>query len=203
VLAWVFTPFISLLYGFTNLVLRAVGLEYHGEEHAVHSLEELQLLVSQSARAGLLSPPERELVQRAFAFSDQTAGEVMVPRTEIVALPAHSTVQEAVRVALRYRHSRCPVFDQTIDNVAGILSTKDLLSVAARRGGRTSGTSGTLAAITPRGWSDGTDCAWPGCGYFRLAARPRSAAMPRRPTAHYARTTNDQRRPPQDRHGAP
>ena len=76
VLAWVFTPFINLLYGFTNLVLRSIGLEYHGEEHAVHSPEELQLLVSQSARAGLLSPPERELVQRAFAFSDQTAGEV-------------------------------------------------------------------------------------------------------------------------------
>lgn len=136
VMAWVFTPFISLLYGFTNLVLRAVGLEYHGEEHAVHSPEELQLLVSQSARAGLLSPPERELVQRAFAFSDQTAGEVMVPRTEIVALPAHSTVQEAVRVALRYRHSRFPVYEQTIDNVVGILSTKDLLSVAMRRGTR-------------------------------------------------------------------
>jgi putative hemolysin len=82
------------------------------------------------------SPPERELVQRAFAFSDQTAGEVMVPRTEIVALPAHSTVQEAVRVALRYRHSRFPVYEQTIDNVVGILSTKDLLSVAARRGTR-------------------------------------------------------------------
>ena len=93
-------------------------------------------MCSSDLRAGLLSPPERELVQRAFAFSDQTAGEVMVPRTEIVALPAHSTVQEAVRVALRYRHSRFPVFEQTIDNVVGILSTKDLLSVAARRGPR-------------------------------------------------------------------
>src|SRR6266568_3567444 len=137
-LAWVFSPFISLLYLFTNLVLRLIGLEYHGEEHAVHSPEELQLLVTQSARAGLMTPWERELVQRAFAFSDQTAGEVMVPRTEIVALPAHSRMQEAVRVALRYRHSRFPVFEQTIDNVVGILPTKDLLSVAARRGARSS-----------------------------------------------------------------
>jgi CBS domain containing-hemolysin-like protein len=133
-LAWVFRPFIALLYLFTNLVLRAIGLEYHGDEHAVHSPEELQLLVSQSARAGLLSPPERELVQRAFSFSDQTAGEVMVPRTEIIALPIQSSVQDALRVAQRYRHTRFPVYENTIDNVVGILSTKDLLSLAVRRG---------------------------------------------------------------------
>src|SRR6202171_1692801 len=137
-LAWVFSPFINLLYLFTNLVLRLVGLEYDGEEHAVHSPEELQLLVTQSARAGLMTPWERELVQRAFAFSDQTAGEVMVPRTEIIALPVESTVQDALRVARRYRHSRFPVYEQTIDNVVGILPTKDLLSVAARRGARSS-----------------------------------------------------------------
>jgi putative hemolysin len=135
-IAWVFRPFIGLLYLFTNLVLRAIGLEYEGEEHAVHSPEELQMLVTQSARAGLMTPPERELVQRAFAFSDQTAGEVMVPRTELVALPVDSTVQNAVRIALRHRHSRFPVYESTIDNVVGILSTKDLLSVAARRSPR-------------------------------------------------------------------
>jgi putative hemolysin len=135
-IAWLFRPFIGLLYLFTNLVLRAIGLEYEGEEHAVHSPEELQMLVTQSARAGLMTPPERELVQRAFAFSDQTAGEVMVPRTELVALPVDSTVQNAVRIALRHRHSRFPVYEGTIDNVVGILSTKDLLSVAARRSPR-------------------------------------------------------------------
>jgi putative hemolysin len=132
--AWIFRPFISLLYLFTNLVLKAIGLEYRGDEHAVHSPEELQLLVSQSARAGLLSGPERELVQRAFAFSDQTAGEVMVPRTEIIALPIESTAEDALRVAQRHRHTRFPVYETTIDNVVGVLSTKDLLSVAARRG---------------------------------------------------------------------
>jgi CBS domain containing-hemolysin-like protein len=135
-MAWVFRPFISLLYLSTNFVLRLLGFEYHGEQHAVHSPEELQMLVSQAARAGLLTVPERELVQRAFAFSDLTAGEVMVPRTEIVALPVDSTVQDALRIAQRYRHSRFPVFEKTIDNVVGILSTKDLLSAAARRGAR-------------------------------------------------------------------
>jgi CBS domain containing-hemolysin-like protein len=146
-MAWVFRPFISLLYLFTNLVLRAIGLEYHGEEHAVHSPEELQLLVTQSARAGLMTAPERELVQRAFAFGDQSAGEVMVPRTEIIALPVDSTVQDALRVAQRYRHTRFPVYEKTIDNVVGILSAKDLLSVAARRGPRTSLGDGGLRRL--------------------------------------------------------
>ena len=131
--AWVFRPFIALLYIFTNAVLRLFRLEYRGEQHAVHSPEELLLLVSRSARAGLLEPAERELVQRAFAFSDQTAGEVMVPRTEIVALPVDSSVEDAIKIALRYRFSRLPVYDKTIDNVVGILSTKDLLGVAATR----------------------------------------------------------------------
>src|SRR6266851_2181536 len=146
-MAWLFQPFITLLYLFTNLVLRAIGLEYHGEEHAVHSPEELQLLVSQSARAGLMTAPERELVQRAFAFGDQTAGEVMVPRTEIVALPVESTVQDALRIAQRHRHTRFPVYEKTIDNVVGILSAKDLLTGAARRGPRTRLADGGLRRL--------------------------------------------------------
>jgi len=158
-LAWVFRPFIALLYLFTNVVLRAIKLEYRGEESAVHSPEELQLLVSETARAGLLTAPERELVQRAFAFSDQTAGEVMVPRTEIIALPIESSVQDALRVAQRHRHTRFPVYEKTIDNVVGILSTKDLLSLAARRGPRSSQGDMTLrrlirpALVVPQGAS--------------------------------------------------
>src|SRR5215813_6826658 len=58
-IAWLFRPFINLLYLFTNLILRTLGLEYRSEERAVHSPEELQLLVTQAARAGLLSAPER------------------------------------------------------------------------------------------------------------------------------------------------
>ena len=56
------------------------------------------------------------------------------PRTEIVAFQAESSIDEAVKLALRHRHSRVPVYEQTIDNVVGVLSTKDLLGVVARRG---------------------------------------------------------------------
>ena len=142
-LAWVFRPFISLLYLFTNLVLRAIGLEYHGEEHAVHSPEELQLLVTQAARAGLMTAPERELVQRAFAFPDQTAGEVMVPRTEIVWIEQNKSVHQAVALCLRSGFSRIPVIAESVDDVVGVVHLKDL--VAAER--REDSADGTVGAV--------------------------------------------------------
>jgi CBS domain containing-hemolysin-like protein len=132
----IFRPFIALLYGFTNLVLRLMGLEFHAEERSVHSPDELLLLVNSSAKAGLLSQGERELVERAFAFSDLTAAEVMVPRTEIIALDASAKMETAIRTALRHRHSRFPVYEGDMDNVVGVVSAKDLLAVSARRSPR-------------------------------------------------------------------
>src|SRR5262249_52529649 len=121
----------------------------------------------------LLTGPERELVQRAFTFSDQTAGEVMVPRTEIVALPIDSTVQDALRVAQRYRHTRFPVYEKTIDNIVGILSTKDLLGVATRRASGTARIDMSLrrlgrpAVVVPQGVS-----------FIEVLARMKAARQP-------------------------
>jgi CBS domain containing-hemolysin-like protein len=129
VVARVFRPFIAVLYGFTNLVLRLMRLEFQAEDHALHSPEELRLLVGRSARAGLLSPVERQLVERAFAFSDMTAEEVMVPRTEVVAISVDSSMPEVIRTLRRYRHSRFPVYEGTIDNVIGVMSAKDLVGL--------------------------------------------------------------------------
>ncbi len=134
--AKIFRPFIMLLYATTNACLRLLGLEFRAEEHAVHSPEELLLLVGRSAKAGLMTARERELVERAFAFSDLTAGEVMVPRTEVIALPVDALAHDAVRLATRHRHSRFPVYEGTIDNVVGVLSAKDLLTLATRRSPR-------------------------------------------------------------------
>jgi CBS domain containing-hemolysin-like protein len=127
--ARVFRPFITVLYGFTNVVLRVLRLEFKAEDHALHSPEELRLLVGRSARAGLLSPVERQLVERAFAFSDLTAEEVMVPRTEVAAINVDASMQEVVRTLRRFRHSRFPVYEGTIDNVIGVLSAKDLVGL--------------------------------------------------------------------------
>ena len=127
--ATVFRPFIAILYGFTNFVLRALRLDYRAEEHAVHSPDELRVLVSRSA----MSAEERQLLERAFGFTDVTAAEVMVPRTEVVAIPIDATFDEIIRTARRYRHTRYPVFEGSIDNVVGVLSAKDLVGFSQPR----------------------------------------------------------------------
>jgi CBS domain containing-hemolysin-like protein len=131
-IARLFRPFIAVLYLFTNFVLRLLGLEYRAEEHAVHSPDELRLLVGRTASAGLISPSHRELVERAIAFGDLTAAEVMVPRTEVVALATDTPMGEAIRTVLRTRHSRYPVYETSVDNVVGVLPAKSLLALAAR-----------------------------------------------------------------------
>jgi CBS domain containing-hemolysin-like protein len=126
VVATVFRPFIAVLYGFTNVVLRALGLEFRAEEHAVHSPEEVRLLVRRSG----LSAEERQLLDRAFGFTEVSAGEVMVPRTEVIAIPIHASPEEVVGTVRRHRHTRYPVFEGSIDNVVGVLSAKDLVGLA-------------------------------------------------------------------------
>jgi CBS domain containing-hemolysin-like protein len=129
-----FRPFISVLYGFTNAILRLLGLGFQAEGHAVHSPEDLRLLVAHSASAGLLSPDERQLVERAFAFGDTTAAEVMVPRTEVVAVAADATLPDVIRTVRRHRVSRLPVYQGSIDNVIGVLSARDLVGLSRQSG---------------------------------------------------------------------
>jgi CBS domain containing-hemolysin-like protein len=126
VVARVFRPFIYVLYAFTNLVLRMLGLNVAAEEHAAHSPDELRLLVRRSS----LPDEERQLVDRAFAFSNVTAGELMVPRTEVIGMPLQATLEEVVRTVRRHRHTRFPVFDGSIDDVVGVLSAKDVVGLA-------------------------------------------------------------------------
>jgi CBS domain containing-hemolysin-like protein len=129
-IATVFRPFIAVLYWFTNVVLRLMGLNYEAGEHgAIHSPEELRVLVRRSG----LSDEERRLLDRAFAFTDVIAGEVMVPRTEVIAISIDEPLDEVIRTVRRYRHTRFPVYEGNIDNVVGVLSAKNLVGVPRAR----------------------------------------------------------------------
>jgi putative hemolysin len=127
----VFRPFIAVLYRFTALTLRLLGLDSHADEHASHSPEELVLLVARSASAGLLSPGRRQLVQRALMFDDLSAEELMVPRTEAIAISVDTPLDRVTQIARRHRHSRYPVYEGSIDNVIGVLTAKDLVGLRA------------------------------------------------------------------------
>ena len=90
-----FWPFIRLLNGTGRAVVNLLGLRSRGGHAMVHSEEELKMLVTASQEAGVLEEAEEQMLHRVFGFADLTAGQVMVPRTELVAVEA-DTPGEAV-----------------------------------------------------------------------------------------------------------
>jgi CBS domain containing-hemolysin-like protein len=110
-------------------VLRTFGQRPDLAEEAVHSPEELRMLVEQSQEGGALEKEDAALIEGVFEFSEKNAREVMTPRTDIVAIPADATLQETLVIVDEGGFSRYPVYDETIDNIVGLVLAKDLLSV--------------------------------------------------------------------------
>ena len=129
-----FWPFIRLLNGMGSAVVNLLGMRGSGKHAMVHSEEELKMLVTASQEAGVLEEREEEMLHRVFGFADLTAGQVMVPRTELVAVPVDATRDEVVSLIARYDHTRLPVYRGDLDHVIGILHVTDLLKAIAANG---------------------------------------------------------------------
>ncbi len=128
VFRYAFWPAIWLLNTLANAVLRPFGLRpVEGGTHSVHTAEEINLLVSQSAEAGVLESEEAKLLASVFQFGDRRVNEVVVPRTEVVFLEKGTTVRDFYRIFSQSPHSRFPVFEGSQDNVVGIVGIKDVL----------------------------------------------------------------------------
>ncbi|HET9481561.1 MAG TPA: hemolysin family protein [Candidatus Polarisedimenticolia bacterium] len=90
--------------------------------------EEIEALIDAGEQEGLLEAEEGELIRQVIEFHDRIVREVMTPRTEVVALPRGTTIEQARAVFARERHSRIPVYREQIDNVEGIITLKDLVA---------------------------------------------------------------------------
>jgi CBS domain containing-hemolysin-like protein len=123
----VFAPFIRLLNGAGQAVVRALGLHSRGGHAMVHSEEELKMLVTASQEAGVLEEGEEQMLHRVFGFADLTAGQVMVPRTELIAVAESMPRETLIDVISRGGYSRVPVYRTSLDDVVGILHVVDLL----------------------------------------------------------------------------
>lgn len=121
-------PFIALVNGSANAILRLVGIR-SSDEVNVHSEEELKMLVAVSTRKGVLQESERVIVGRAMEFADHIVRQVMVPRTEIVAVADVTPVAEVLVMARQHRFSRFPVYQDDLDHIIGIVHVKDLVGV--------------------------------------------------------------------------
>lgn len=129
-----FMPFVWVLNQSTRWLLRLFGIQYTGSQswYSRVTPEELQLIIRTSTESPGLDEEERELLNNVFEFRDVTAGEVMVPRTQITALPKTATLQQALDTIAETGYSQFPVVGESLDDVSGILSLKDLVGPLAR-----------------------------------------------------------------------
>jgi len=128
----VFRPFVWFLHRSGALVVRALGIPRRTAEGESLEPEELELIIEASARAGFPSESELLLARRALEFSEIRADQVMVPRTEVVAIDVTATLDEVLATIERHQHTRYPVYEGDLDHVVGVLDAKRLLPLVAR-----------------------------------------------------------------------
>ncbi|MEM8602724.1 MAG: hemolysin family protein [Cyanobacteria bacterium P01_H01_bin.121] len=126
-IARIFNPFIFVLNHSTQFVLRLFGLNDRDQDwHGRLTPEELQLIISTSSESSGLEAEERELLNNVFEFADVTADEIMVPRTDIVAIEVTATWQAVLEQVAESEHSVYPVTGESLDDVRGLLSFKEV-----------------------------------------------------------------------------
>jgi CBS domain containing-hemolysin-like protein len=129
VFAWIASPFIAALQASAGFALRLVGQNASIQRETVHSPDELRMLVEQSEEQGALESTDATMLGKVFEFSEKKARDVMTPRTDIIAMTADASLDDALEVVEEAGFSRFPVYDETIDNIIGMVHVKDLLTV--------------------------------------------------------------------------
>ena len=136
----IFKPLIYFMKLASNGLLWIFGqrdLAHGGDSHFTMSVEEIRMVLTASEKDGVLAPEETQMIQGVFNLDEHTVREAMVPRTEILALSKDASLADALRLFREMPHARFPVFNQTIDQIIGIVSIKELLSVMAESTGDT------------------------------------------------------------------
>ena len=123
---FVFKPVIWTMNVISNAFLRLIGLN-PASEHEIHSTEELQLLVKQSADSGEIEEENYEIIKNAFDFTDHSAKQVMVPRQNIISIDIEDDKEEILKQIIDCGYSRIPVYEDSIDNIIGLFYTKEIM----------------------------------------------------------------------------
>ena len=116
-----------------NLLRRLVQASWRREAPQV-SEEELLAMAEAAEASDAIEPEERELIGQIIEFGDTVAREVMVPRTDMVAMNNQHTVEEAIGIVIAQGYSRVPVYANGIDDVVGVVHAKDLMRAEREQG---------------------------------------------------------------------
>lgn len=122
----IFKPLIWAMNGFANFILHLIGIQpIHGSE--IHSEEELKMIITESQEGGAIEETERDLIQNVFEFDDRKVSNIQTLRKNVSAVEIQTSVKDAIDYAINEGYSRYPVYEEELDNIKGILYTKDLV----------------------------------------------------------------------------
>ena len=124
-------PFVKLLTWSTNLVSKIFGVGEQEEE--IVTEEEIKMMVNQGEEKGSIEENEKELINNVFEFNDIIASEIMTYRTDIYAIEMNEDIYGILDEIDEYKYSRIPVYEETIDDIKGILFLKDILKLVSIR----------------------------------------------------------------------
>lgn len=127
--AWFTRPVVWFMNGIGNRLIRLIGYKPSGEGEEVHSLEELRLIIRDTHEAGLLERDQAEFVHNVFQLTDKKVRDCMIPREKLDAIEIHTKPAKVLEMVRAVGHTRLPVYDGTLDNVVGILNTKNLFYI--------------------------------------------------------------------------
>ncbi|WP_248565367.1 hemolysin family protein [Paenibacillus sp. L3-i20] len=123
----VLSPCIRLVDSLTNFMLKMVGMRLVREQESANTEEDLRNLLKESHQRGYIDQTELTLVDNIFDFTETTAREIMIPRTEMICLRAGLSLQANKTIAIQYMRTRYPVCENDKDNIVGFVHIKDLL----------------------------------------------------------------------------
>lgn len=124
-IAIITAPFVKFLTFSTNFISKLFGVTAQDEE--VVTEEEIRMMVDVGEEKGAIEEEEKELINNVFEFNDKVVSEVMLHRTEIFAVDIKSNISEILTEVDDFKYSRIPVYDGSIDDIKGVLYTKDLI----------------------------------------------------------------------------
>ena len=124
-ISFITAPFVKLLTFSTNVISKIFGVKENEEE--IVTEEEIKMMIDEGEEKGTIDQEEKELLNNVFEFNDTTASEIMTPRIDIFALKISQDLYEFLDELDDYKYSRIPVYEDTIDNIKGIILIKDIL----------------------------------------------------------------------------
>lgn len=141
----IFTWFVDILDWATRSVLGLIGVKSAGGGHSIiYTVDDLKEILVESEQVGTIENFQREMLDTVIDFSQQLVRQVMIPRTEIIAIPAETPLDESIQIAIQTRFSKFPVYQGDLDTIIGIVHIKDLLR-AKLEGGNGDSTAGSLS----------------------------------------------------------